>query len=241
MENVLGSPYQTIQSKTADYTVMPVDDLILVSTASGAVTITLYTPAGNYGNVTKDSGRVRVMKTNAGGASVTIATAAGAIVGGSLLYSANQVADFLSDGQGTWYNLSAPGDGGLQEAQVALSAAQINAIRTTPVEIVPAPAAGKIVLVEHIAMKMVRTATAFANGGAVEFRYTDGSGAKVSADISASLVTGAAGTAYSSVSGVATELTPVAAAKIVVTCATADFITGTGTGQVTVLYKVVTP
>lgn len=237
----LGSQNQVILSKTADYTVQLGDDLILVDTAAGPVTITLYTPGNNFPESSRDVGRVRIVKTNAGGSPVTIATAAGTIVGGSQLFSQYQAADMLSDGQGTWYNLLSNGAGGLQEAQVALSAAQINGMRTTPVAIVPAPGAGKIVLVEHIVLKMVRTATQFANGGAVEFRYTDGSGAKVSADIAATVVTGAAGTAYSSVSGVATELVPVANAAIVITNATGAFDTGTGTGQVTVLYKVVTP
>lgn len=235
----LGSVYQTILSKTADYTVLPGDDLIQVDTSSGAVTITLYTPANNYPESSRDVGRVRIIKTNAGGNPVTIATAAGSIVGASILRSQNQVADMISDGQGVWFN-QVP-DLVLHEAQVALSAAQINAIRTTPVVIVPAPGAGKVVLVERVLLKMVRTATQFANGGAVELRYTDGSGAKVSADISATVVTGAAGTAYSQVAGVVTELVPVANAAVVITCATANFDTGTGTGQVTVLYRVATP
>lgn len=235
----LGSIYQTILSKTADYTVLPGDDLIQVDTSSGAVTITLYTPAGNSPESSRDVGRVRIVKTNTGGNPVTIATAAGSIVGAAILRSANQVADMVSDGQGVWFNLNP--EPILHEAVVALSAAQILAMRTTPVAIVPAPGSGKVVLVERVILKMVRTATQFANGGAVELRYTDGSGAKVSADISATVVTGTAGTVYSQVAGVVTELVPVANAAVVITNATGAFDTGTGTGQVTVLYRVATP
>lgn len=127
-------------------------------------------------------------------------------------------------------------------ARVAISSAQVLALNATPVELVPAPGAGVFVSVEEVILKMVRTATAYANGGALEFRYTDASGAKVTADIAASVVTtGGAGTAFNIVRGVVTSLTPVANAAIVVNNATAPFITGTGTALITVKYRIVTP
>jgi hypothetical protein len=125
--------------------------------------------------------------------------------------------------------------------QVALSSAQILALSATPVSLIPAPGAGKIVIVDSILFKMVRTATAYANGGALEFRYTDGSGAKVTADVAAALVTtGGAGTAYAHVAGIEASITPVANAAIIVTNATAPYISGTGTAQVSIRYRIVT-
>jgi hypothetical protein len=124
--------------------------------------------------------------------------------------------------------------------QVALSAAEILALSATPISLVPAPGAGKIIIVDSILVKAVRTATQFANGGALEFRYTDGSGAKVTADVAASLITGAAGTAYAHVAGIEASITPVANAAVIVTNATAPFITGTGTAQISVRYRIVT-
>lgn len=130
----------------------------------------------------------------------------------------------------------------VRTVSVNLSAANIIAMGTTPVSLIAAPASGKIILVESITLKMVRTGTAFTGGGAVEFRYTNASGAKVSADIAASVVTtGGAGTEYNHVAGVTTSLTPVAAAAIVITNATAAFADGTGTAVVTLKYRVVTP
>lgn len=129
----------------------------------------------------------------------------------------------------------------LRIAKVSLSSAQILALNATPVELVAAPGAGLLISVEEIIFKMVRTGTAYANGGALEFRYTNASGAKVTADIAASVVTtGGAGTEYNIVRGVVTSLTPVANAAIVVDNATAAFITGTGTATVTIKYRVVT-
>jgi hypothetical protein len=87
----------------------------------------------------------------------------------------------------------------------------------------------------------VRTATAFTGGGAVEFRYTDASGAKVTADVAAALVTtGGAGTAYAHVRGIEASITPVANAAVVITNATAAFAAGTGTAQLSIVYRIVT-
>jgi hypothetical protein len=129
----------------------------------------------------------------------------------------------------------------LRTVQVPLTSANILAMNATPVTLIAAPGAGKIAIVEDILLKMVTTATQYANGGAVEFRYTNGSGAKVTADIAAAVITAGAGTSYTKVSGVEASLTPVANAAIVVTNATAAFITGTGTGVLTIKYRIVTP
>lgn len=232
-----GTAYVQIPStKTADYTVAAADDVVVFNPTTTTLTCTLHTPNGNFAASGVPGGVHRVV--NSGTNILLIAVAAGTNLGPSLLYP-NQQAIFQSDGTSLWICDSPPPSQGF--LQTALSAAQINAIRTTPVSICPAPGAGKVIIADHIVLKMVRTSTQFANGGAVEWRYTDGSGAKVSADVAATVVTGAAGTAYSSVRGVATELVPVANAALVVTCATANFDTGTGSGVASVAYRVVTP
>lgn len=127
-------------------------------------------------------------------------------------------------------------------AIVNLSSAQILAGNATPVVIVPAPLATQYVSIQEISFKMTRTATAYANGGALEFRYTDASGAKVTADIAATVVTtGGAGSEVNVVRGIVTSFTPVLGAAVVYRNATAPFITGTGTAIITVLYRIVTP
>lgn len=129
----------------------------------------------------------------------------------------------------------------LQVVQVPLTSANILAMNATPVTLIAAPGAGKVIVVDDILLKMVTTATAYANGGAVELRYTNASGAKVTADIAAAVITAGAGTSYTKVKGVEASLTVVANAAIVITNATAAFITGTGAGVLTIHYRVVTP
>lgn len=124
--------------------------------------------------------------------------------------------------------------------RIEISSADILAANATPKVLVTAPGAGRIVIVDRIILKMVRTATVYANGGALEFRYTNASGAKVAADIAASVVTtGGAGTEFNTVAGVVTSLTPVANAAVVMDNATAAFITGTGTAVIEIQYRIV--
>lgn len=118
-----------------------------------------------------------------------------------------------------------------------VSSAQILALNATPVTLVPAPPTGKTIIVRSITVKMTTTATAYANGGALEFRYTNAAGTKVTADIAAAVVTAGAGVSFTTTPGIA--VTGVINAPIVMDNATAPFITGTGTMVVTVNFDIV--
>lgn len=126
-----------------------------------------------------------------------------------------------------------------QTVTVSLTAAQIIAMGTTPVQLIAAPGAGKCIIIDNISFKMVTTATAFTGGGAVEFRYTDASGTKVTADVAAAVITGAAGTSFTNVRGIEASLTGTANAAIVIRNATAAFASGTGTATLVIEYHVV--
>lgn len=126
-----------------------------------------------------------------------------------------------------------------QTAVVALTAAQIIAMGTTPVSLIAAPGAGKCIIVDNISFKMVTTATAFTGGGAVEFRYTDASGTKVTADIAGAVITAGAGTSFTNVRGIEASLTGTANAAIVIRNGTAAFAAGTGSATLTIDYHVV--
>ena len=145
-----------------------------------------------------------------------------------------QLANGAFDGAGTGVFT-----GGERAVHVNLTAAQIIAMNATPVSLIAAPGAGMAIIVDNITFKMVTTATAFTGGGAVEFRYTNAAGAKVTADIAAAVVTAGAGTSFTNVKGIEASLTPVANAAIVITNATAAFAAGTGTAVVSIDYHVV--
>lgn len=126
-----------------------------------------------------------------------------------------------------------------QTMVVPLTAAQIIGMGTTPVVLIATPGVGKCIIVDNITFKMTTTATVFTGGGAVEFRYTNGSGTKVTADIAAAVVTAAAGTSFTNVRGIEASLTGVANAAIVIANATAAFAAGTGSASLAIEYHIV--
>ena len=126
-----------------------------------------------------------------------------------------------------------------QSVVVTLTAAQIIAMGTTPVSLIAAPGAGKCIIVDNISFKMTTTATVFTGGGAVEFRYTNASGTKVTADIAAAVITAVAGVSFTNVRGIEALLTGTVDAAIVIRNATAAFAAGTGSAVVTIDYHVV--
>ena len=126
-----------------------------------------------------------------------------------------------------------------QTAVIALTAAQIIAMGTTPVTVIAAPATGKCIIVDNVSFKMTTTATAFTGGGAVEFRYTNASGTKVTADIAAAVITAGAGVSFTNVRGIEASLTGTINAAIVIRNATAAFAAGTGSAVVIIDYHVI--
>lgn len=129
--------------------------------------------------------------------------------------------------------------------RITLTPTQVKALFTTPITIVPvsfpamtAATARIVTIVEGITAYLAYGGTAYAGANALEFRYTDASGAKVTADISTTFLNAAAN-AYSSVAGVVTELVPVSNAPIVVRVPTANPTLGTSPITLVVKYRLV--
>lgn len=128
----------------------------------------------------------------------------------------------------------------MAEATVTLTANQVKALFATPITLVAAQGAGTYIVVDEIRFKLAFTTTQYAGANALEFRYTNGSGAKVTADISSGSLNSNA-TAYRSVKGVTTELTPVLNAPVVVAVPVANPTNGDSPVTLVVRYHVVTP
>lgn len=129
----------------------------------------------------------------------------------------------------------------VQTTSVTVATGSVLTLNATPVTLVAAPGAGKIVLIEEITCKLVFNSVAYTGSNALEFRYANGSGAKVTADLSSAFLDSASGTNYATVKGVVTALTPVANAAVVVFVPTADPGAGNSPLVFKIKYRVVTP
>jgi hypothetical protein len=239
------TPNVVTQAKTASSTIASSDDLT-VYTITAAAAATLPSTTGTYAgyvlaNRAGGQGITVVQNAATSTANVTLTPASGDAIVGPSIVSPGQLAVLQSNGAGTWYvSVTSTGGGAqIQTNVIPITSANLLAIRTTPVTIVAAPSSGKCNIVDNISFKMVTTATQYASGGALEFRYTGTSGTKVTADVAAAVVTTTAGTSFTNVRGIEASLTGTVDAIVVVTAAAADFTTGTGTGVLTVQYHVV--
>jgi hypothetical protein len=124
---------------------------------------------------------------------------------------------------------------------VTVPTASVLTLNTTPYTLISAPGAGKITLIDEITCKLVFNSVAYTGSNAIELRYTNGSGAKVTADLSSAFLNSASGTNYATVKSVVTQLTPVANAAIVVFVPTANPGAGNSDLVFSIKYRVVTP
>lgn len=121
--------------------------------------------------------------------------------------------------------------------EVTLTSAQILALNTTPITLVPAPGAGKVIDVMGIVAKLTYNSAAYATNTTMEFRYTNGSGAKVATDM-ASLLTATANKT-NICHALSTEIVAVENAPIVVDVATGNPATGNSPVKIQVQYRIV--
>jgi hypothetical protein len=129
----------------------------------------------------------------------------------------------------------------LRKATKTVTTAQILALNTTPIELVAAPGATKFIDIVAIHAKLVYVAATYSGSNALEFRYTNGSGAKVAADISSTFINTASGTAVSTARGQEAEIVNVLNAPVMVFIPTANPTVGDSDIIFTIYYRIITP
>lgn len=132
----------------------------------------------------------------------------------------------------------------LQHARVTLTAAQWNGMYATPVQLLAAPGANKINVIEQIDLGMTFVAAAYAAGGVVGAQYGNtvhGAGAAASSTEAAADFQAGASTMFRLGSGLGTGAPFASAvnAAIYLSNQTAAFTTGDGTWIVDVYYRTI--
>jgi hypothetical protein len=123
-----------------------------------------------------------------------------------------------------------------------IATAAVLTLHATPVTIVPAQGAGNLVVVDDITCKLVFNSIAYTGSNNVTFSYTNGSGAAVATPLAGgTFLDSSSGTNYDHVGGLATELTPVANAPVVIAVASANPAAGNSPLEVVTRWHIVQP
>lgn len=123
-----------------------------------------------------------------------------------------------------------------ERVTVTLTSAQVLALFTTPVTLIPAPGAGKSISVDEIVATVNFNSVAYTGANALELRYTNASGAKVTGDLAAAFINSAATRVDKAV---AAAVTQVQNAPIVAAVPTANPGAGNSTITFDILYRVI--
>jgi hypothetical protein len=113
----------------------------------------------------------------------------------------------------------------IQVAQVVLTAAQVQSIFGAAIVLIPAPGAGKTILVDYILQRLTVGSAAFAGGGVVTIGYTGG--AAVVNTVAAAVINNATSADTVVVTG-ASNITALQNTGVQIANATGAFTGGTG-------------
>lgn len=123
---------------------------------------------------------------------------------------------------------------------VSISSAQILQAFTTPVEIIPAPGAGKIIIVDDILFKYTHVSTSYVNNSTSAFKY-GGTSITFTATIPAAIFTGSANASRLMKDSATSFVTDTCENTSIVWYVNIEnFTTGNGTAKIYIKYRIVT-
>jgi hypothetical protein len=133
-------------------------------------------------------------------------------------------------------------------ATVALTAAQVNGMYATPVQLIAAPGAGKLIIIDSILWDVAFVSAQYAAGGAIAAQYGNtihGAGPAASATLAAATLNGVAASSFLGEAGSSTVLDVAKTASlntaVYISNASAAFTTGDSTVNLYLRYRIVTP
>ena len=128
-----------------------------------------------------------------------------------------------------------------QTATISLTSAELLALNTTPVTIVPAPGSGNIVVIESIITTLDYGSTTYADSGTnTGLYYTNSSGLAIDSTLYNCFTAAASEIKSSFAPSLLHAQSGLLNAPVVLT-GSANMTTGNGAGKVTVTYKIITP
>jgi hypothetical protein len=221
-----GQGFFTYDSTTAAFIAQPASAGTLTDTlASGDIFV------GNASNIATGvamSGDATISNTGA------LTIGAGAITGSKIANNGVDYAQLALDVAAT--------------ATVNLTAAQVNGMYATPVQLLAAPGAGKLIIIDQILWDIAFVSAQYAAGGAIAAQYGNtvhGAGPAASGSLAAASLNGVAASGYLSNGGISGSLNVTSAASlntaVFLSNATGAFTTGNSTVTMYVKYRVVTP
>lgn len=123
------------------------------------------------------------------------------------------------------------------QKKITVSSAEILAINTTEKELIATPWVGYVIVPESFVFFYDYNSAAYATNTTLEVRYTDKTGAKVTADVTGLI--DATADDYALAQCVASLVVPVPNSPIILTAATGDPVTGDSPVYVTINYKII--
>jgi hypothetical protein len=139
-------------------------------------------------------------------------------------------------------NFGTTNPNGSQVGVLAITSAQIKTLNSVGLQLLAAPGAGKVTIIERLVFEMIPSGTAYTSGGALNAYWAGGS-AIFSGSIPATVVTASGTTKSITTLSAKTETNGVTESvntAINLQAETGDFATGTGTAYVWVVYRTLT-